>query len=94
MPDLRGDGEYIAKIRRFIPDFIQQTGATRISFVTKDYPNSSETTTNFDITSATKKQDVRIRARAIAFKVQNIAASQDWKVGTFRLDIQPDGRRG
>ena len=25
----RGDGEFIMKIRRFIPDFISQTGATR-----------------------------------------------------------------
>jgi len=37
---------------------------------------------------------VRIRARAIALEVSNIAVSQDWKLGTFRLDIQPDGRRG
>ena len=27
--DTRGDGEYLMKIRRFIPDFISQTGATR-----------------------------------------------------------------
>ena len=27
--DTRGDGEFLMKIRRFIPDFISQTGATR-----------------------------------------------------------------
>ena len=27
--DTRGDGEFIMKIRRFIPDFISQTGATQ-----------------------------------------------------------------
>ena len=27
--DLRGDGEFIMKIRRFIPDFISQTGNTQ-----------------------------------------------------------------
>ena len=94
MPDIRGDGEYIAKIRRFIPDFISQTGTTRVSLIKKDYPNSTSTTSSFDITSSTTKQDTRIRARAIAFKVQNTGTSQDWKLGTFRLDIQPDGRRG
>ena len=29
--DLRGDGEFLMKIRRFIPDFISQTGSTRVT---------------------------------------------------------------
>ena len=45
------------------------------------------------ISSSTKKVDTRARARAISLKVANTAASQDWKLGTFRLDIQADGRR-
>ena len=93
MPDTRGDGEYIMRISRFIPDFISQTGSTRVSFVTRTYPNSSSTTSNFDITSSTTKKDTRLRARSIALKVSNTAASQDWKLGTFRLDIHPGGRR-
>lgn len=94
MPDLRGDGEYIAKINRIIPDFISQTGNTRVSLVTSDYPNNTTVTHNYDITTTQKKQDTRVRARAIQLKISNTAVSQDWKLGTFRLDIQPDGRRG
>jgi len=93
MPDLRGDGEFIMRISRFIPDFITQTGSTRVSFTTRTYPNSSSTTSNFDVTSSTTKKDTRIRARSIALKVSNTASSQDWKLGTFRLDIHPGGRR-
>ena len=26
-------------------------------------------------------------------KVENTSTNQSWKLGTFRLDIQPDGRR-
>jgi len=26
-------------------------------------------------------------------KIANTAANQSWKLGTFRLDTQPDGRR-
>jgi len=37
--------------------------------------------------------DTRARARAIALKIENTGTSQDWKLGTFKLDIQPDGRR-
>ena len=84
------------KIRRFVPDFISQVGATRITLQLKNYPNSSQASSPlgpFDITSSTTKIDTRARARAIALKIQNIAASQSWKLGTFRLDTQPDGRR-
>ena len=93
MPDLRGDGEFIMRISRFIPDFISQTGNTQVSFVTRTYPNSSATTTNFTIDSNTTKKDTRLRARSIALKVANTTTSEDWKLGTFRLDIHPGGRR-
>ena len=95
-PDLRGDGEYLMKIRRFIPDFITQTGDTKITLMLRDYPNNAAASSSlgpFTITSSTDKVDTRARARAVALKIQNTAASQDWKLGTFRLDIQPDGRR-
>ena len=95
-PDIRGDGEYIMKIRRFLPDFISQTGDTRITLLLRDYPNDTAASSSlgpFTITSSTGKIDTRARARAIALKIENTAAAQDWKLGTFRLDIQPDGRR-
>jgi hypothetical protein len=95
-PDIRGDGEYIMKIRRFLPDFLSQTGNTRITLMLRDYPNDTAASSSlgpFTITSSTDKVDTRARARAIALKIENTAVSQDWKLGTFRLDIQPDGRR-
>ena len=52
-PDLRGDGEYIMRISRFIPDFINQTGTTQVSFTTRAYPNSTPITTDFPIDSTT-----------------------------------------
>ena len=94
--DLRGDGEFLMKIRRFIPDFISQTGSTRITLELRNFPNDSQSSSAlgpFDITSSTQKVDTRARARAVALKIENTAASQSWKLGTFRLDIQPDGRR-
>ena len=95
-PDLRGDGEYLMKIRRFLPDFITQAGDTRITLFLRNYPNSSAASSSlgpFTITSSTDKVDTRARARAIALKIENTSSSQNWKLGTFRLDIQPDGRR-
>ena len=92
----RGDGEFIMKIRRFIPDFISQTGTTRITLELRNFPNDSQSSSSlgpFDVTTSTQKVDTRARARAIALKVENTTTSQSWKLGTFRLDTQPDGRR-
>ena len=95
-PDLRGDGEFLMKIKRFLPDFITQTGDTKITLFLKNYPNSSAASSPlgpFTIDSTTTKIDTRARARAIALKIENTSSSENWKLGTFRLDIQPDGRR-
>ena len=84
------------KIRRFVPDFISQTGSTRVTLQLKNYPNSTQASSPlgpFDVTASTTKVDTRARARAVGIKIENTAASQSWKLGTFRLDIQPDGRR-
>jgi len=92
----RGDGEFLMKIRRFVPDFISQTGTTRVTLQLKNYPNSTQASSPlgpFDITSSTTKVDTRARARAVSLKIENTGSSQSWRLGTFRLDIQPDGRR-
>ena len=94
--NLRGDGEFIMKIRRFIPDFISQTGNSQVTLNLRDFPNDTASSSSlgpFTVTSSTSKVDTRARARAIALKVANTGSGQDWKLGTFRLDIQPDGRR-
>jgi len=93
---LAGDGELMMKIRRVLPDFLTQTGTTRVTLNLKNYPTDSEASSSlgpFDITSSTDKIDTRARARAIALKISNTGLAQHWKIGTFRLDIQPDGRR-
>jgi len=92
----QGDGEYIMKIRRFIPDFLSQTGDTQITLQLRNYPSDNYVSSSlgpFTITSSTDKVDTRARARALSLKIANTGTSQSWKLGTFRLDTQPDGRR-
>jgi len=94
--DIRGDGEYMMKIRRVIPDFLSQTGDARVTLNLKNYPTDSQASSSlgpFTTTTSTTKIDTRARARAISLKVDNTSTTQHWKLGTFRLDIQPDGRR-
>jgi len=91
-----GDGEVFAKIRRFIPDFLSQTGNTQVTLNLRDFSNSGQSSSPlgpFTVTSSTTKVDTRARARAVSLKIANTGSSQNWKLGGFRLDIQPDGRR-
>ena len=84
------------KIRRFIPDFISQTGNAQVTLELRNFPNDTKSSSAlgpFTVTSSTQKIDTRARARAVSLKVANTGASQTWKLGTFRLDIQADGRR-
>jgi len=94
--DLRGDGEFMMKIRRVIPDFLSQTGDAVVTLNLKDFPNDTVASSSlgpFTVNSSTQKIDTRARARSISLKVSNASTSQFWKLGTFRIDIQPDGRR-
>jgi hypothetical protein len=93
---LQGDGEFMMKIRRVLPDFLSQTGDSVVTLNLKDFPNDTAASSSlgpFTVSSSTQKIDTRARARSIALKVSNSSTSQFWKLGTFRLDIQPDGRR-
>jgi len=84
------------KIRRFVPDFLSQTGNAQVTLNLRNYSNDSKASSPlgpFTVTTSTSKVDTRARARAISLKVENTGTSQTWKIGTFRLDTQPDGRR-
>jgi hypothetical protein len=94
--DSEGDGEFFIKIRRFIPDFKFLNGNAKITLDLRDYPNdtaSSSPLGPFTITSSTDKIDTRARARLAALKVENDSIDENWRLGLFRVDIQPDGRR-
>ena len=94
--NLQGDGEFTMSVKRFIPDFQVLTGNSKITLLLNNYPNNTATSSPlgpFTVTSSTDKIDTRARARAVSLKVANTAANQSWKLGTFRLDTQPDGRR-
>jgi hypothetical protein len=93
---LQGDGEFMMKIRRVIPDFLSQTGDARVTLNLKDFPNQTKASSSlgpFTINSNSTKIDTRARAREISLKIENTSTGQFWKLGTFRIDYQPDGRR-
>ena len=89
-------GEFFLALRRFVPDFKTLAGNCKVSLGVKRYPQDSQTTTAlspFTITSSTLKKDTRARGRFLNVKIENDAASESWRFGTLKLDLQPDGRR-
>ena len=91
-----GNGEFFLAMRRFIPDFKTLVGNAKVTLNLKRYPSDSSTASGlspFTVTSTTDKVDTRARGRFLSIKIQNDAAGQNWRYGTLRIDIQPDGRR-
>lgn len=89
-------GETFLAMRRFVPDFKTLQGNAKVTLGVKRYPQQSETTTTlspFTITSSTDKKDTRARGRYVNVKIENDSTSESWRFGTFKIDVQPDGRR-
>jgi len=93
---LQGDGQYLMRISRFLPDFKNLQGNAIITINLKDFPTDSDSSSQlgpFTINSNTKKVDTRARGRLANLKIQNSSTNETWRFGTFRADVNPDGRR-
>ena len=94
--DTGGEGEFFIKIRRFVPDFKVLQGNAKVTMQLRDYPSNTQTGSPlgpFTINSSTTKVDTRARARLAALKIENDSTDENWRLGLFRFDFQPDGRR-
>jgi hypothetical protein len=92
-----GEGEVFISMRRFIPDFKLLTGDAQITINLRDYPADAALSSPlgpFTINSSTDKIDTRARSRFASLKIANTSTDQNWRFGTFRADVQPDGMRG
>jgi hypothetical protein len=94
--DVEGDGQYLMKINRFIPDFKILTGNAKVTLLLRNYPSQTQDSQMlgpYTVTSSTTKIDTRARNRLMSIKVENESTDENWRYGLFRVDIQPDGRR-
>jgi len=94
--DVEGDGQFLMKIRRFIPDFKVIAGNATVTLNLRDFPSETATSSPygpFTITSSTTQIHTRARARLVNLKIENTAVDENWRMGLFRFDVQPDGRR-
>ena len=90
------DGEIFMSMRRFMPDYKFLVGNSKVTLFISDYPSDTQSGSPlgpFTITKTTDKVDTRARGRLLSLKIENDAAGETWRYGSFRMDAQPDGRR-
>ncbi len=93
---IEGDGQYMLRLSRFLPDFKNLQGNAIVTIFLKNFPIDSGASSQlgpFTINSSTEKIDTRARGRLANIKIQNTAVDETWRFGTFRADVNPDGRR-
>ena len=88
------DGDQVYHISRVIPDFKSLAGTINVGLNFLNYPTST-TPRNFnsDVTPTTKHFSVRGRGRQSNIVLTSNALDSNWRFGTFRYDITPDGSR-
>jgi hypothetical protein len=100
------DGDKIMLSRRLIPDFdftgsTADTPALTTKITSRYFPgdalasNSADTQTVTNTTADvyTKQVFVRVRGRQMALTIQSTDTGVQWRSGTPRIDLRPDGRQ-
>lgn len=91
-----GDGDEMMYMRRFIPDFKDQSENLTVHLLLRPYPQGAAVPSSLDpyvISPNTEKVDTRARGRQISLRVASDGVGSNWRFGTMRVDIQPDGMR-
>ena len=88
------DGEDFSFINKVVPDFQDMSGNAVITLRTKDYPNDTNTTgETITVNNTTRFYNSRIRGRQSSIKIENTELGSNWRFGTLRINIRPDGKR-
>ena len=102
-----GDGDNFAFLRRMIPDitFRDSTNATpqaTMTLKTRNFPGGAylqsnskvvEKTASVPVEQFTEQVHVRLRGRSFALRVETSDTGVAWRLGSPRVDVQPDGMR-
>jgi hypothetical protein len=87
-------GEQLMRIARIIPDFRDQSGDLDITWSFKNYPYGNVVSqTALTVATTDTKKDMRGRGRQANFKITSNTSGGNFKLGTFTMDVYPDGGR-
>tara|TARA_R110000822_G_scaffold92438_2_gene213225 strand:- start:497 stop:2353 length:1857 start_codon:yes stop_codon:yes gene_type:complete len=101
-----GDGDQFMFVSKMIPDvgFRNSVGTGSASFTLKarDFPGADfdqqstkavTRTSVSDVTRYTEQLFMRVRGRSVAFRISSNSIDTQWRLGSPRIDMKPDGKR-
>jgi len=102
-----GEGDQFAFLKRMIPDLTfrnstNQTPQATMTLKARNFPGGAylqsnsknvEKTATVPVEQFTDQVHVRLRGRSFAFKIQTTETGTTWRLGSPRVDVQPDGMR-
>lgn len=90
------EGDNMLFMKRFIPDFKEQQGNLVVNLLLRPFPQATASPSSLSphlITPSTQKVDTRARGRQVSLKITSSDLDANWRYGTLRVDVQPDGLR-
>ena len=87
------DGQQMLSISRGIPDFKDQVGDATVKLGFKSFPSETANTISRNVNTSTTKFDLRGRGRQANVDIRSTDVGANWRYGTLRLDVKPDGGR-
>ena len=102
-----GEGDQFSFLRRMIPDLTfrdstNETPQALMTLKTRNFPGGNylqsnskmvEKTATVPVEQFTEQVHVRLRGRSFAFKIETTDTGTTWRLGSPRVDVQPDGMR-
>jgi len=102
-----GDGEQFLFVKRLVPDIKftgSETSGATVDFTLKarnfpgasyDFTDTGEVTrtATSPVDKYTNQLHLRLRGRSYSMRIESNTIGVQWKLGSPRLDIRPDGRR-
>jgi hypothetical protein len=102
-----GEGDYFTFLRRIIPDITfrdstNDTAQATMTLKARNFPGGAyltsnsavvEKTASIPVEQFTEQVHVRLRGRSFAFKIESSDTGVAWRLGSPRVEVQPDGMR-
>jgi hypothetical protein len=88
------DGEFLAHVRRLVPDFEGQEGNILVTLYTRPWPQGSRSSHGpYTFATSTQKVDMRATGRQFAVRFDMSGTEIAGRCGALRFDIEKTGQR-
>lgn len=88
------DGDELMHVSKLIPDFDRLVGSVTVTLKGRKYPHKAQYEKGpYTANATTAEMGVRIRARQLAIRVEQIGLDQSWRMGSWRARVVNDGER-